>query len=81
MSWIEKYLHYKALLPEAYRRWPLLAGVAAGLWILVLYYLGRMLVTLFQGHGKAAAFSLLWCIVCLALWSMLHQWARTRRTD
>ena len=59
MSLIEKESQRKALLPGAYRRWPLLAGVAAGLWVLVVFYLGRMLVTLWQGHGKAAAFSLL----------------------
>ena len=81
MSRIKKYTQSKALLPETYRRWPLLAGVAAGLWVLVIFYLGRMLITLMRGYPKAAAFSLLWSIVCLALWSILHQWARTRRTD
>ena len=81
MSLIEKESQRKALLPGAYRRWPLLAGVAAGLWVLVVFYLGRMLVTLWQGHGKAAAFSLLWSLVCLVLWSLLHQWARTRHQD
>ncbi|MBN2290463.1 MAG: hypothetical protein JXQ83_14105 [Candidatus Glassbacteria bacterium] len=79
MSRTDKYSQRK-VLPAAYRRWPLLAGVAAGLWVLVLFYLGRMLVTLWQGHGKAAAFSLLWSLVCLALWSLLHRWARNRPT-
>lgn len=68
-------------MPEAYRKWPLLAGVAAGLWVLVVFYLGRMLITLWQGHGKAAVFSLLWSMVCLALWSLLHKWARAQRSD
>jgi len=81
MSWIKKYTRHKTLLPEAYRRWPLLAGVAAGLWVLVLFYLVRMLISLFQGYGKAAAFSLLWGLVCLALWSTLHWWAQGRHYD
>lgn len=66
------------LLPQAYQRWPALAGVAAGLWLLVLMYLGRMLYYLVQGERKVAGFSLLWCVICYLLWRLLNNWARKR---
>ncbi|MEA2063973.1 MAG: hypothetical protein U9P14_09775 [Gemmatimonadota bacterium] len=67
------------LLPPAYRRWPVLGGVAAGLWLLVLFYIVRMLVFLWQGNGKTAVFSLAWSILCLLLWTLLHRWAQRRQ--
>jgi len=69
------------VLPQAYRRWPLLAGVAAGLWVLVIVYLGRMLLNLVQGDGKTASYSLLWSVVCLGLWRLLHNWARKQPVE
>lgn len=69
----------KNRLPAAYRRWPLLAGVAAGLWFMVLLYLVRMALSLFRGDSQTAAFSLLWSAVSFVLWSLLHNWARKRQ--
>ncbi|MBW7996373.1 MAG: hypothetical protein FVQ81_07380 [Candidatus Glassbacteria bacterium] len=63
-------------LPGAYRRWPLLAGVAAGLWVCVIAYLGRLVLSLIHGHGETALFSLLWSALCFVLWGLLHNWAR-----
>lgn len=68
----------RAKLPGAYKRWPLLAGVAAGLWVMVLAYLVRMVLGIVSGHGGTAAFSLLWSAVCFVLWSLLHRWARSK---
>ena len=65
-----------AKLPGAYKRWPLLAGVAAGLWVMVLAYLVRMIFSMLRGDSYTAWFSLLWSIVCFALWNLLHRWAR-----
>ena len=65
----------RAKLPGAYKRWPLLAGVAAGLWVMVLAYLIRMALGIVSGHSGTAAFSLLWSAVCFVLWSLLHRWA------
>ncbi|HUU28554.1 MAG TPA: hypothetical protein VM123_12155 [archaeon] len=76
MKWQDKRSRRESLLPEAYRRWPLLSGVAAGLWFLVLLYLVRMILKLFQGDRTTAFFSLLWSMVCLVLWTLLHYWAK-----
>ena len=69
----------RAKLPEAYRRWPLLAGVAAGLWFMVLVYIVRLVLNLIRGDSQTAAFSFLWSVVCLILWTLLHNWARRRQ--
>lgn len=63
-------------LPRAYKRWPILAGVAAGLWVMVLAYLVRLVYSLVTGNPDTAAFSLLWSVVCLVLWTLLHNWAK-----
>jgi len=68
-------------LPGAYRRWPWLAGVAAGLWILVVYYLLRLVYSFIQGNRRTALFSLLWSAICFILWNTLHNWARRQRSD
>ena len=70
-----------AKLPGAYRRWPLLAGVSAGLWVMVLAYLVRMMLSILSGQSGTALFSLLWSAVCFLLWSLLHRWARKHRRD
>lgn len=72
---------HNPLLPAAYRRWPLLAGVSAGLWVLVLVYLARMILNLVWGNGTIAFFSFLWSLVCFFLWSMLHGWAIRKTVD
>lgn len=69
-----------ARLPGAYKRWPLLAGIAAGLWILVLSYLVRMILSLVSGESATAVYSLLWSAVCYFLLNLLHRWARKRQT-
>ncbi len=69
------------LLPAAYRRWPLLAGVSAGLWVLVLIYLARMILNLVRGNGTIALFSFFWSLVCLFLWGLLHGWATRKTAD
>lgn len=66
-------------LPGAYRQWPLLAGVAAGLWVMVFAYLGRMVLSLIQGNVRTALYSLLWSAVCFVLGNLLHNWARNYR--
>ena len=68
-------------LTRTYRRWPALAGVAAGLWVLVIMYFGRMLVYLIRGDHRVAGLSLVWSIVCLLLWRLLHAWAMHRPAD
>ena len=70
-----------SLLPKAYRRWPLLAGVSAGLWLLVMAYLVRMILSLLRGDQSTAFYSLLWSLVCLILWNLLSQWARHKPFD
>jgi hypothetical protein len=72
---------HNPLLPAAYRRWPLLAGVSAGLWVLVLVYLARMILNLVRGNGTIALFSFLWSLVCFFLWSMLYNWAIKKTVD
>ena len=72
---------HNPLLPAAYRRWPLLAGVSAGLWFLVLVYLVRMVLNLIQGNGTIALLSLVWSMVCLLLWSLMHGWAMKKTAD
>jgi len=72
---------HNPLLPAAYRRWPLLAGVSAGLWVLVLIYLARMILNLVRGNGTIALFSFLWSLVCFFLWSMLYSWAIKKTVD
>ncbi len=67
-----------AKLPGAYKRWPLLAGVAAGLWVMVLAYLVRMVLSMVSGQSDTALFSLLWSAVCFVLWNLLHRWARNK---
>ncbi len=75
MSLLEKLAHPQRHLPPGYRRHPILAGVAAGFWVLVFYYLGRMVVSLFQGDNRVALFSLLWCVISFILWIVMHFWA------
>jgi hypothetical protein len=70
-----------AKLPGAFKRWPLLAGVAAGLWVMVLAYLIRMILSLISGEVTTALFSLLWSVVCFFLWSLLYRWARRHQAD
>jgi len=72
---------HNPLLPAAYRRWPLLAGVSAGLWVLVVAYLVRMIFNIVRGNGTIAFFSFLWSVVCLFLWSLLHNWAIKKTAD
>ena len=76
-----KGLRHNPLLPAAYRRWPLLAGVSAGLWVLVLVYLVRMILNIVQGNSTIAFFSFLWSVVCLFLWGVLHGWAVKKTAD
>ena len=66
----------RAKLPAAYRRWPWLAGVAVGLWFMVLVYLARVVLSLVRGDSQTAAFSLLWSALCFVFWTLLHNWAR-----
>jgi len=68
-------------LPGAYKKWPPLAGVAAGLWVMVLAYLVRMVFSTLRGDSYTAIFSLLWSVVCLVLFTLLHRWARRQRTE
>ncbi len=70
-----------AKLPGAYKRWPLLAGVAAGLWVMVLAYLVRMVLSLISGETVTALFSLLWSSVCFILWNLLYRWARKHQAN
>jgi len=72
---------HNPLLPAAYRRWPLLAGVSAGFWVLVLAYLIRMIFNIVQGNGTIALFSFLWSMVCFLLWGLLHNWAIKKTAD
>jgi hypothetical protein len=68
-------------LPGAYRRWPVLAGVAAGFWILFLIYLGRSAYCYFRHDHYLAGLSLVWSIICLGLGQILHAWARNSPVD
>lgn len=68
-------------LPGAYRRWPVLAGVAAGFWILFIIYLGRSAYYFFRHDSYLAGLSLVWSILCLGLGQILHAWARNRPAD
>ncbi|OGG00327.1 MAG: hypothetical protein A3F83_08100 [Candidatus Glassbacteria bacterium RIFCSPLOWO2_12_FULL_58_11] len=81
MKWIDNRRHLNPLLPKAYRRWPLLSGISAGLWLLVLVYLVRMILSLIRGDQSTAFYSLLWSLVCLILWTLLFQWARHKPVD
>lgn len=78
MKWFSDKWKHNPLLPVKYRRYPLLAGVAAGLWVLVFFYLARMIINLIQGDRQVAAFSILWSGVCFILWTILHKWAQQR---
>jgi len=63
-------------LPRGFHRWPVLAGVSAGLWLLVLFYLGRAVFYFFQEDHRLAWFSVMWSIICLGLGQILYIWAK-----